>query len=105
MISACSLSSCPQTPTPLTMLKPGVSVGTMMLVSRSRAPVDESSLVRQTTIAKAALGAPDVNHLCPLITHSSPSRTAMVLIAYGLDPGWSGSVIEKQEEISPRTSG
>ena len=46
-----------------------------------------------------------MNHLCPLITHSSPSRTAVVCRFVGSAPETSGSVIEKHEVISPSTSG
>ena len=49
--------------------------------------------------------APDENHLWPSITHSSPSRTARVRSVVGSEPGTSGSVIEKNERISPATSG
>ena len=57
------------------------------------------------TIPNAAPSAPDENHLCPSITHSSPSRTARVRSVVGSEPGTSGSVIEKNERISPATSG
>ena len=56
-------------------------------------------------IATAAPTAPEVNHLWPLITHSSPSSTARVCRVRGSDPATSGSVIEKQERISPSSSG
>ena len=60
-----------------------------------------------TTIAIAieAPTAPDVNHLWPLMTHSSPSRTARVWSVVGSEPETSGSVIEKQLRISPSSSG
>ena len=57
------------------------------------------------TIAKAAPSAPDENHLCPSITHSSPSRTARVCSSVGSEPATPGSVIEKNDRISPATSG
>ena len=47
----------------------------------------------------------DVNHLWPLMTHSSPSRTASVVIERGSEPAWSGSVIEKPDSISPAMKG
>ena len=34
-----------------------------------------------------------VNHFSPLMTHSSPSRTAWVVNRFGSEPPW-GSVIE-----------
>jgi hypothetical protein len=63
------------------------------------------SSVRHITIAKSARLAFDVNHLWPLITHSSPSRTARVRSERGSEPGASGSVMAKQLCIVPATSG
>ncbi len=40
-----------------------------------------------------------VNHFSPLMTHSSPSRTAWVLNRFGSEPPW-GSVIEYADHIS-----
>ena len=45
-----------------------------------------------------------MNVLEPLITHSSPSRTARVLIPATSDPA-SGSVIPRQEIFTPRIEG
>ena len=56
-------------------------------------------------IATSAPTAPEVNHLCPLMTHSPPSRTAWVWSVVGSEPETSGSVIEKQLRISPSSSG
>jgi hypothetical protein len=47
----------------------------------------------------------DVNHLWPLITHSSPSRRAVVFIERGSEPAESGSVIENPDSIFPSISG
>ena len=57
------------------------------------------------TIASEAPTAPEVNHLWPLITHSSPSSSARACSVRGSEPATSGSVIEKQERISPSSSG
>ncbi len=46
----------------------------------------------------------DENHFSPLITQSSPSRTALVVNTFGSAPPC-GSVIEKQETISSSSSG
>ena len=56
-------------------------------------------------IASEAPTAPEVNHLWPSITHSSPSRTARARSVVGSEPATSGSVIEKQERICPSSSG
>ncbi len=60
---------------------PGVSRGTtnMPLVH----------ITKRMSATRPAL----VNHFSPLITHSSPSRTAWVRNRLGSDPPW-GSVIE-----------
>ena len=49
--------------------------------------------------------APDVHHLRPLITHSSPSRTAVATMLVASEEATSGSVMAKEERISPRSSG
>ena len=60
-----------------------------------------------TTIAirKSAIMPLDVNHLWPLITHSSPSSSAVVESSVGSDPAVFGSVIENAERILPSSSG
>ncbi len=47
----------------------------------------------------------DVNHLWPLITHSSPSSTAVVESVVGSEPAVFGSVMENAERIWPSRSG
>ena len=82
-----------------TMSTPGVSAGTMI--------IDDpwygwtSGLVTAITIRKSATDPLDVNHLCPLMTHSSPSRTADVVNSVGSDPAVFGSVMEKADRRSP----
>ena len=44
------------------------------------------------------------NHFSPLMTHSSPSRTAVVRNPVGSDPPC-GSVIEKHDTMSPAIRG
>jgi hypothetical protein len=61
-------------------------------------------LVRHITIRKSEMLAFDENHLWPLMTHSSPSRSARVVSSVGSAPA-PGSVIEKQERSSPARSG
>ncbi len=51
-----------------------------------------------------ATAALDDQYLRPSITHSSPSRRARVVNTRGSAPPC-GSVIEKQEKISPASSG
>src|ERR1700746_2257118 len=54
---------------------------------------------------KSAANPLEVNHLCPLMTHSSPSRTALVVSERGSEPGFSGSVIEKPDSMVPSMRG
>ena len=46
-----------------------------------------------------------MNHLCPLMTHSSPSWTAVVPMTVGSAPALNGSVSAKALVISPRMLG
>ena len=75
----------------------------MIIVIRSLG--DTSGSVTAITIPNAAPSAPVENHLSPSITHSSPSRTAVVHSPVGSDPATSRSVIEKNDRASPATSG
>ena len=57
-------------------------------------------------IAKPAPSAPVMNHLSPLMTQWLPSCTAVVFSADGSEPApGAGSVMQKQERMSPRASG
>src|SRR5260370_22167181 len=56
-------------------------------------------------IRKAAIMPLDVNHLWPLITHSSPSSTAVVDNIVGSEPAVFGSGMENAERIWPSRSG
>ncbi len=96
--------ACPITGIGRTISTPGVSAGTTICDAR-RCGSARPGRVTAITIPNAAPSAPDENHLCPSITHSSPSRTARVRSVVGSDPDTSGSVIEKNERISPATSG
>ena len=73
------------------MLTPGVSVGTRNM----DAPLYTltSGSVMAITMRKAAVRALDEKNFHPLMTHSSPSRTATVVNCCGSEPAW-GSVME-----------
>ena len=47
----------------------------------------------------------EMNHLCPLITHSSPSTYPVDWMSVGSEPATSGSVIAKQLVATPSQSG
>ncbi len=93
-------------PMPRTMCTPFVAVGTMIWVIFPGAPSSpDGSLARHITMKKSASIPFDVNHLWPLMTQSSPSRTASVSMERGSDPAWSGSVMENPDCSSPSIRG
>ena len=83
---------------------PGLSKGTRIMLALWYT-FSASGFVIAITMVNWAPSAAVVNHLCPLITYSSPSKTALVDIWMGLLPACSGSVIEKQERISTLCKG
>ena len=86
-----------------TISMPGVPVGTTNTEAwRWGRP---SGLVSAKTSTMSAIDAFVMNHLWPSITHSSPSRTAVVPITVGSAPAKNGSVRAKALEISPRRFG
>ena len=86
-----------------TISKPGVSVGTTNTDAwRCGRP---SGLVSAKTNTMSATDALVMNHLWPLMTHSSPSLTAVVPITVGSAPAKNGSVSANALEISPRRFG
>ena len=79
-------------------LKPGASVGTRKAVIPSGLP--GSPEVRANTMSWVAWCRPELNRLAPLITHSSPSRTAVVS-RYVASLPWFGSVRPKARRRVP----
>ena len=79
-------------------LKPGVLVGTMIAVM----PLPSPGLpeVRANTMSWVARCRPLLKRLAPLITHSSPSRTAVVSSQVASEP-WLGSVRPNAMRTSP----
>jgi hypothetical protein len=90
---------------PRTMVTPGVEVGTMICTMGPDPSADPGSLARHMTMKKSAASPLEVNHLWPLITHSSPSRTALVRMERGPEPAFSGSVMENPDCMVPSTKG
>ena len=83
------------------MVTPGASVGTtnteMFFAPSSRSPV------RANTISRSAQIALVMKRFCPLMTYSSPSRTARVRRPLGSEPA-SGSVSANEATRSPLAS-
>ncbi len=97
-----SLSGSPNSPMLRSMVTPGVSVGTRNIDMPWYALT--SGLVTTMTMRNDAVFALDEKNLRPLMTHSSPSLTALVVNMVGSAPAC-GSVIEYEENISPSSSG
>src|SRR5262245_41620282 len=85
------------------MFTPGVLVGTMIIENALYA-FSSASPVLHITMRKSLTDAFDENHLCPLMTHSSPSRTAVVESSVGSAPA-PGSVMLKQLRYLPSSRG
>ena len=85
------------------MFTPGVSAGTMNIDARwcGRA----SGSVTAMTIRKSAIDALVENHLCPLMTYSSPSRTARVCSGVGSEPACPARSSRTPTCRSPASSG
>src|SRR5215218_9215402 len=81
---------------------PGVSVGTMNIDICWYGGLSGS--VTAITMRNDENLACDENHFSPLMTHSSPSCTAVVVNTFGSAPPC-GSVIEKHDTISLSSSG
>lgn len=58
-----------------------------------------------TKILQPGFIAPEMNHLRPLMTYSSPSRVIEVEMLVASEEATSGSVIANAERISPSSSG
>ncbi len=83
---------------------PGLSASTRNIVAPPRSP--GSPAVRAMQMANAAPSAPVMNHLSPSMRHPPGTRVARVVSASGSEPApGAGSVIAKQERISPAASG
>src|SRR2546423_15705300 len=82
---------------------PGVSVGTRNMDARSYGGASGS--VTAITIRTSAIMPFDVNHLCPLMTHSLPSSTAVVERFTGSEPAFIGSVMQEPQQVSAASGG
>ena len=88
------------------MVTPGVSLGTMIIdCCRWRSALSGSLFPIKINTLQRGSFAPDDHHLWPLITYSSPSRTIDASILVASEDATAGSVIAKQERISPRSKG
>eukprot|EP01139_Manchomonas_bermudensis_P008366 Amastigsp_a187915_2.p3 type:complete len:150 gc:universal Amastigsp_a187915_2:371-820(+) len=101
----CGASLYPNTWSGRRTLTPGALMGTRIIdCCRWSSPV---VAVLPITMSTAHLGspAPEVHHLRPLITYSSPSRSMRVQMFDASDDATAGSVIANPERMRPSSSG
>ena len=88
------------------MVTPGVFMGTRIIDCwRWRLGWSGSVLPMKIRISQRGSGAPEVHHLRPLITYSSPSRSTRASMFVASDEATAGSVIAKAERMRPSSSG
>src|ERR1700694_5805611 len=87
------------------ILIPVASIGTRIIDCCLCLAALGAVLPMKIEILQRGSPAPDDHHLVPLITYSSPSRTMLDCMLVASDEATSGSVIEKQESISPASRG
>ena len=88
-----------------TIFTPGVSIGTRICDCWRCLGASGSVLTMQIITLQRGSPAPEVQCFSPLMTHSSPSRVAEVQMLVASDEATSGSVMPKQDRISPASSG
>ncbi len=87
------------------MVMPGVSNGTTIIDCWACLGPLKSVLPMKIAILQRGSPAPELHHLVPLITYSSPSRWIDDWMLVASDDATAGSVIAKQERILPSSSG
>src|SRR5580700_8152513 len=87
------------------MVTPGASSGTRIIDCCLCAGADGSLLPIKIAILQRGSPAPEDHHFRPLTTYSLPSRRMLAEMFVASDEATSGSVIAKQDRISPASSG
>mmetsp|Transcript_11067 Transcript_11067/g.35073 ORF Transcript_11067/g.35073 Transcript_11067/m.35073 type:complete len:277 (-) Transcript_11067:199-1029(-) len=103
-ISAWSCSS-PKTASGRKIFTPGASRGTRIMDCCSCNGPVKLVLPSSTKILHSGRMAPEIHHLCPLTTYSSPSGSILVEMFVASEDATPGSVIAKAERISPFSKG
>ena len=91
----------PKTGNERTISMPGVSAGTITIDCWRCVSASGSVLPMTTKTLQRGSAAPEIHHLRPLMTYSSPSRTMRVSMFVASQEATAGSVIAKAERISP----
>lgn len=87
-------------------VRPGVSRGTRICDCWRRMSSPSGSVLPITMkIAQSGFIAPEIYHLRPLMTYSSPSRVMRVSMFVASEEATSGSVIANADRISPASNG
>ena len=87
------------------MVIPGVSSGTMIIDCCRWGSASGSVMPMKIETVQLARPALDVHHLRPLMTYSSPSRSMRDWMLRASEDATAGSVMEKQDRISPSRRG
>src|SRR5580704_11084854 len=84
---------------------PGASIGTRIMDCCLCCSAFGSVLPMKMAILQRGSPAPELHHLRPLITYSSPSRVMLDWMLVASELATFGSVMAKQERISPFSRG
>ena len=87
------------------MRMPGASPGTMIMLCCECLGASGSVLPMVMKTWQRGSPAPEIHHLWPLITYSSPWRSMRVQMLVASEEATSGSVMAKAERILPYSSG
>ena len=88
-----------------TTVTPGVSMGTSTCDCCRWGAASGSVLPITIEIAQCGCMAPEMNHLRPLSTYSSPRRSIRSWMLVASEDATAGSVMAKHERISPSRRG
>src|SRR4029077_14231800 len=84
---------------------PAASIGTRIIDCCLGRGASGFDLPMKMAIRQRGSPAPEVHHLRPLITYSSPMRSIRDLMLVASEEATSGSVIAKHDRIFPASSG
>src|ERR1700721_4219433 len=88
-----------------TILTPGVSIGTRIIDCCLGRGAEWSLLPIKIAILQRGSPAPEDHHFRPLMIYASPSWMMLACILVASEEATSGSVMAKQDRISPASSG
>jgi hypothetical protein len=87
------------------IVMPGVSIGTRIIDCCRWRGAAGWLLPMKIAIRQRGSPAPEIHHLWPVMTYSSPSRMMLDRMLVASDEATSGSVIAKHDRICPASSG